>query len=133
MATYRSHQEFRERFTSEPEERDGRLEFPVERYLLSRGEDFAERFPPEAFLCLSQAIDLPRIDPEAVRVPTTLVGVVSDQLVPLSQMRELAEKITAPCELVELESIYGHDAFLKEGKARCSILARALEGEEDQP
>ncbi len=90
MTTYRSHREFRERFSSEPEERDGQLRFPVERYLRARGDDFAERFPPETFLCLSQAIDLHRIDPAFVKVPTTLVGVTSDQLVPISQMRDLS-------------------------------------------
>ena len=132
MTTYRSHREFRERFSSEPEERDGQLRFPVESYLRARGDDFAERFPPETFLCLSQAIDLHRIDPVAVGVPTTLVGVVTDQLVPISQMRELADQITAPCELVELESIYGHDAFLKEVEALRPILARALEGKEQE-
>ena len=131
MATYRSHAEFRKRFGTEPEARGGRLHFPVEAYLRARGDDFAEHFPPETFLCLSQAIDLHNIDPAAVTVPTTLVGVTSDQLVPLSQMRDLADRITAPCELVELESIYGHDAFLKEVKALRPILAQALEGEED--
>lgn len=128
MTTYRSHREFRERFGSEPEERGGQFHFPVEGYLRARGEDFANRFPPETFLCLSQAIDLHRIDPAAVAVPTTLVGVTSDQLVPLSQMRELAEGVTAPCNLVELESIFGHDAFLKEVEALRPILVRALEG-----
>ncbi len=127
MTTYRSHREFRQRFSSEPEERDGRLHFPVEGYLRARGEDFANHFPPETFLCLSQAIDLHRVDPAAVAVPITLVGVTSDQLVPLSQMRELAEGITAPCKLVELESIFGHDAFLKEIEALRPILVHALE------
>ena len=123
-----SHREFRQRFSSEPEERDGKFHFPVEAYLHARGEDFANRFPPETFLCLSQAIDLHSVDPAAVAVPTTLVGVTSDQLVPLSQMRELAAGITAPCNLVELESIFGHDAFLKEVEALRPILVRALEG-----
>ena len=103
----------------------------MEAYLNARGEDFAERFPPETFLCLSQAIDLHRIDPALVQVPTTLVGVTSDQLVPISQMRELSERITAPCNLFELDSIYGHDAFLKEVEALRPTLARAL-GEEEK-
>jgi homoserine acetyltransferase len=43
-------------------------------------------------------------------------------------MRELAAGITAPCNLIELESIFGHDAFLKEVEALRPILVRALEG-----
>ena len=88
---------------------------------------FAETFDADAFLCLSQAIDLHRVDPARVTTPTTLVAVDSDQLVPLEQVRELSRRLAGPVRLVELTSRYGHDAFFKEHEALTPILRAALE------
>ena len=64
MTTYRSADELEQRFGGRARrEDDGRLRFPVEGYLDARGDDFARRFDPRAFLTLSQSIDLHRIDP----------------------------------------------------------------------
>ncbi len=114
MATYRSPQEFATRFDAEPERIDGRFQFPVETYLLARGDAYAASYLPEAFLCLSESIDLHRVDATRIKVPTTLIGVHEDQLVPLSDMRALQSKLGGPAELIEISSLYGHDAFLKE-------------------
>jgi homoserine O-acetyltransferase len=99
----------------------------VETYLFARGESYAARYRPEAFVCLSESIDLHRVDPAAIRVPTTLLGVAEDQLVPLSDMRELCDRHGGTCSLVEISSIYGHDAFLKETDVLRDLLARALD------
>jgi homoserine O-acetyltransferase/O-succinyltransferase len=114
MATYRSSQEFATRFDAEPERIDGRFQFPVETYLLARGDAYAASYLPEAFLCLSESIDLHRVDPTRIAVPTTLVSVREDQLVPLTDMQALRSRLGGPAELVEISSLYGHDAFLKE-------------------
>ena len=47
-------------------------------------------------------------------MPTTLLAVQEDQLVPLADMRELRDRHGGNCSLVEVSSIYGHDAFLVE-------------------
>jgi homoserine O-acetyltransferase/O-succinyltransferase len=52
------------------------------------------------------------VKPEDVRVPTTLIAVHEDTLVPLAQVRQLAARIGAPCRLVEISSSHGHDTFL---------------------
>ncbi len=75
MATYRSGREFEERFPGEAELRDGNFVFPVEAYLISRGEAYAAQYQPEAFVCLSESIDLHRIEPERITMPTTVVAV----------------------------------------------------------
>ncbi|HEU4653203.1 MAG TPA: homoserine O-succinyltransferase [Steroidobacteraceae bacterium] len=126
MATYRSSDEFDKRFSGEPQRVNGQFRFPVENYLLSRGDAYAATYIPEAFVCLSESIDLHRVDPAQINVPTTLVAVREDQLVPIGDMRSLAQSLAGPAELIELSSLYGHDAFLKESAALRSVFANAL-------
>ena len=127
MTTYRSADELEQRFGGRAERQDdGRLRFPVEGYLDARGDDFARHFDPRAFLTLSQSIDLHHVDPEEVAAPVTLVGATSDQLVPIGQLRRLASSLGEWGRLVEIESIYGHDAFLKEERAIGAIVRSEL-------
>ncbi len=93
----------------------------------ARGDAYAQRYIPEAFVCLSESIDLHQVKPERIQVPSTLIGVLEDQLVPIADLRSLATRLDAPCELVEISSPYGHDAFLKEVEALRPVLARALQ------
>jgi homoserine O-acetyltransferase len=116
MATYRSPREFAERFDQPPRQSDGRFVFPVEDYLFSRGRDYAAQYRPESFLCLSESIDLHLIEAARVRTPTTVVAVREDQLVPIADLRSLAQRLPHG-RLHELSSRYGHDAFLKEAGA----------------
>lgn len=126
MATYRSPQEFEARFGGAPERVAGRYEFPVERYLLARGDAYAASYLPEAFVCLSESIDLHQVDPRRIRVPTILVAVREDQLVPLHSMQALRARLAGPAKLIELSSEYGHDAFLKEADALAEIFEAEL-------
>ena len=91
-----------------------------------RASGFAARFSAEAFTLLSQAIDSHRVDPNRLRVATTLIGLSSDQIVPLAQVRELAAGLGRFGRLIELTSPYGHDGFLKEVDALSAILRREL-------
>lgn len=126
MATYRSPAEFEQRFAGQATRIDGRFQFPVESYLLSRGDAYAATYIPEAFVCLSESIDLHQVDPAQIRVATWLVAVVEDQLVPLSDMRMLGQSVSGPVQLAELSSLYGHDAFLKETQSLREVFTRAL-------
>lgn len=126
MATYRSSQEFNERFAGPPVLVDGRFRFPVEQYLLARGDAYATTYLPEAFVCLSESIDLHQVDPTAINVPTTLIAVREDQLVPLADMRALRDRLAGPADLIEISSLYGHDAFLKEADELRNAFARVL-------
>jgi len=128
MATYRSSQEFAARFAEKAKQVDGRFQFPVESYLLSRGDAYAASYVPEAFVCLSESIDLHEVDATQIRVPVTLVAVREDQIVPLSDMQLLNEKLGANGTLVELSSLYGHDAFLKEIAALRQVFTALEEG-----
>jgi len=105
MTTYRTAQEFGHRFTSQSE---------VQTYLESRGQAFIGRMSPTRYLALSQSIDLHQVDPRMVNVPSTLIGFRQDQLVPVEDLRTLAQQLPQLSGYFEADSIYGHDAFLKE-------------------
>jgi homoserine O-acetyltransferase len=126
MATYRSQVEFATRFGG-PAVRDAeRFRFPVEGYLFARGDDYVQKYRAESFLTLSESIDLHHVDPAQVRTPTTLISVREDQLVPFSDMQALASRLAGLTRFVEINSIYGHDAFLKESAVLNPILNNAL-------
>ena len=127
MTTYRTPAEFAARFDAPAQRRSAALRFPVEDYLYSRGDAYATRYVPEAFMCLSESIDLHRIDASRVQLPATLVAVRDDQLVPLATMQALARDLPG-ARLHLIDSIYGHDAFFKEAGQLLPIFAAALEG-----
>jgi homoserine O-acetyltransferase/O-succinyltransferase len=115
MATYRTPQEFAARFAFAPSRGEAGFLFPVEQYLMARGRDYAARYLPESFLCLSESIDLHAVEASNITVPTTLVAVREDQLVPLTDMRSLAGRLPWG-RLHEIASVHGHDGFLKEAQ-----------------
>lgn len=125
MATYRSPEEFAARFTGAPRHGDEGFVFPVEDYLISRGADYAGRYLPESFTCLSESIDLHRVDTGRIFVPTTAVAIREDQLVPVSDMRGMVARLPH-AKLYELSSVYGHDAFLKEAEQLKPIFSASL-------
>ncbi|HSN01250.1 MAG TPA: alpha/beta fold hydrolase [Rudaea sp.] len=94
-------------------------------WLARHGAGFAARFDADAYRCLGESLDAHGIDPATIRVPTTLFGVIEDQLVPPSLTHAYAAR--APdCRLVEISSPHGHDAFLKEDGAVAEVLGGAL-------
>lgn len=113
MSTYRSPEEFAQRFSGPARFEQGIARFPVEDYLLARGADYSTRYSAASFLCLSQSIDLHQVDASRIVVPTRALAVLEDQLVPLDDMRRLCGKMPS-AQLREISSHYGHDAFLKE-------------------
>jgi len=126
MATYRSPQEFKQRFDGPARRNEQGQQLPVEEYLYARGQAYADSYVPEAFVCLSESIDLHRVDPTSIHTPATLVAVREDQLVPLADMQSLYRSLAGPKELIEISSLYGHDAFLKEAEVLKQIFTRAL-------
>jgi len=127
MSTYRSAEEFQARFDGAPARESERYVFPVEQYIFARGNDFADKHSAEAILCLSESIDLHRVEAARIFVPTAIVAVREDQLVPLADLRGLAARLPV-ARLYEISSIYGHDAFLKESDQLRGIFAAALGG-----
>lgn len=124
MITYRSADEFEQRFTRELGA-DGRSD--LDAYLDARGRAYTNAMAPQRWLSLSEAIDRCRIDPEAITVPTTIVAAESDQIVPLTLLQRMAERMPRLAALHVIASLYGHDAFLKEPEQLAPIINSVLE------
>ncbi len=126
MLSYRTPEEFGERFDAAPEVVNGRVRVAAEDYLDAAGAQYVGRTPVEAYLRLSESIDLHRVDPAAISVPTVVVAVEGDRLVPLADLVGLVEGLGPFGSLRVLRSPYGHDAFLKETDRIDAILANAF-------
>ena len=126
MLSYRTPEEFEQRFDAAPELVHGRVRVAAEDYLDAIGARYVGRTPATAFRRLSESIDLHRVDPAQVRIPTVVVAVEGDRLVPLSDAVALVEGLGTLGQLRLLRSRYGHDAFLKDTDRIDAILATAL-------
>jgi len=128
MLSYRTPEEFGERFDAPPEIVNGRVRCAAEDYLDAAGAQYVARTPVTAYLRLSESIDLHRVDPASVEVPVAVVAVEGDRLVPLTDSVNLVEGLAGRGQLRVLRSPYGHDAFLKETDRIDLILAAVLRG-----
>ncbi len=100
--------------------------FDVAGYLDYQGERFVQRFDANAYLAITRTMDTfdpARGYPSAVaafsriQAEVMLVSISSDWLFPAADIAALAEGMTkagARCQLRELISSHGHDAFLAE-------------------
>ena len=121
VLTYRTPEEFAERFaTPSAIERD-RARASSEQYLDHMGAKHSSRMSAVAYRRLSESIDLHRIESASIAVPSTFVAVDSDRLVPAADIEELARGVPAS-RFVTITSLYGHDAFLKEERAVATII-----------
>ncbi len=123
---YRSDREFEQRFAAAPQVEPAQARFVVEDYFDAIGPKFVARFCPTAYLRLSESIDLQDVDPSSISVATDLVAVREDQIVPEADLFTLAEGLRGRSRLHRIESLYGHDAFLKEESRIGAILTEAL-------
>jgi homoserine O-acetyltransferase len=116
VTSYRSAEEFRERFDAES----------VQRYLRHQGEKFASRFTAARYLALSLSVDRHAVDPARITTPALLIAARGDSIVPLEQMQELADTLAGPSVLRVTQTRTGHDAFLAEPHAAGAIIRNVL-------
>ena len=121
MTTYRTAEEFDLRFAATPPEQAGGP-YPVCDYLTSRGDGYEAVTSAARWISLSDSLDRHAVTPEAIGCPLTVVGFTSDRLVPIQDSRDLAVRAPRLTRLIEANSIFGHDAFLKERE----VVGRAL-------
>jgi homoserine O-acetyltransferase len=126
MLTYRTPAEFQVRFDGGIAE-DAPLSCSAPgAYLRARGQAFRSIMSPGRFLSLSASIDRHLVRPEDVGTPCLIIGADSDQLVFPDQLTRLAEKLGGPSELHLLDTLFGHDMFLKEAERVGRIVAPFL-------
>jgi homoserine O-acetyltransferase len=126
MLTYRSPQEFDQRFTGGIESENALARSEPGAYLHARGQAYRTVMSPGRFVSLSASIDRHRVDPSQIQTPALIIGAATDQLVPASQLQSLAKNYGGPCTLTLLPSLYGHDMFLKETDKLAELVAPFL-------
>jgi homoserine O-acetyltransferase/O-succinyltransferase len=129
--TYLSDDSMREKFGRRLRERAEHAfqfvtEFEVESYLAYQGRKFVERFDANTYLYMTKAMDYFDLSAGHPTLGEALAGVSSrflvlsfssDWLFPTYQARELVDALKAAdaeVSFAEIESPYGHDAFLLE-------------------
>jgi len=108
--------------------------FDVEGYLYYQGQALVQRFDANSYLYISRAMDLydvsegyPSLEAalRRLRSRALFIGIRSDFLFPPARVRWLANQVRSlggDATYVELDSPYGHDAFLKEWEQMASAL-----------
>jgi homoserine O-acetyltransferase len=103
-------------------------EFSVETYLQYQGDEFVKRFDANSYLYITKAMDYFDLGARAGSLTAAMEGVKarflvmsfsSDWLFPTSQSREIVRALRLngrDVSFVEIESSYGHDAFLLEAE-----------------
>lgn len=125
MLTYRTPEEFEARFRGGNRDAGSLAGSEPGAYLRARGDAYQSVMSPERFLSLSASIDRHDVDPAAILHPAIVIGARSDRLVPPHQLQALAGALPNG-ELHLLDSLYGHDAFLKETAAIAPLVANLL-------
>jgi len=138
QVSYRTALELQERFgrraqASEEPLKGGR--FAVESYLQHHGDKLAERFDPNSYLVLSEAMNHHDVGRDrggvaralaGVRATVTVAGIASDRLYPIHLQHELARLLPGAQPVTVIESPSGHDGFLLEVEQVGEIVASAL-------
>ncbi len=149
VATYRSPQEWRERFGRERLHQPGAdpfaSEFQIEAYLDAHAKRWAGGFDPLSYLYLSRAMDWFDLTDYGGSVESAcrqmavehalVIGVATDILFPVEQQEEIAEALSAAgadVDFQSLPSIQGHDAFLVDIPRFAPVISRFLD-RLDQP
>ena len=133
MMTYQSAAGQWERFGRRPASRPalhaefgGRFE--IESYLHYQGRELTGRFDANSYLYLSRAMDIYDVangyesDEEAysrIEGEVLFVGITSDWLFPAAEVRDAAKRAKtagARAHFAEIDTLSGHDAFLKDWK-----------------
>ena len=123
LTTYRSDAELEERFSEGVTPDLASLDS----WLRHQGDSFARRYPVQRYLSLSLSSDLHCVNPARITTATTLVALEADAVVPIAHMRQLAQLLGGPAQLVELPTRHGHDGFLTDTDTLAPILRNALE------
>ncbi len=136
--SYRTEAEFAERFGRSAQGDEDPLaggRYAVESYLGYQGEKLAQRFDPNSYLVLSEAMNSHEVGRgrggtaaalARVTAEVRVAGIDSDRLYPLALQAELAGLLPGSRPLTVIRSRYGHDGFLLESAQAGAVVAGAL-------
>jgi homoserine O-acetyltransferase len=118
---------------------DFSIDFEVESYLHYQGLSFTQRFDANSYLYITKAIDyfdlangygsLFEAFSNSTHIKFLVISFTSDWLYPPSQSKEIVRALEAngiDVTYREIESSYGHDAFLLEAEEQTRIISSFL-------
>ena len=121
MITYRTPENYSQKFSRNGQQ-GTKDQFQVESYLNYQGQKLAARFDALSYVSLTKAMDTHDISRNrgsaedvlsGIDIPVQVIAITSDRLYPPSEQKELARHLSRGA-YSEIESEYGHDAFLIE-------------------
>lgn len=113
-------------------------DFEVESYLKYRGDSFVNRFDANSYLYLSKALDYFDLAQDSGNLMSAfapakckflVISFTSDWLYPAYQSREMVRALKAndlDVSYIEINSSYGHDAFLVEVEGQSHLISHFL-------
>ena len=117
---------------------DFRTDFQVESYLRHKGDHFVDRFDANSYLYISKAMDyFDLAQPSGnlgqafanVKARFLVISFSSDWLFPSYQSKEIVSacrRVGAEAIYTEIQTDYGHDAFLLESEQLTSLITNFL-------
>jgi homoserine O-acetyltransferase/O-succinyltransferase len=121
MLTYRNYKAFVNTQSDEEHKLDN---YKASSYIHYQGEKLVKRFNAYSYWLLTKAMDSHNIARgrgkmedvlKSIQTPTLIIGISSDMLCPVAEQKFMAQHIPNST-FVEIDSPYGHDGFLIEGK-----------------
>lgn len=128
MLTYRNYDAFVKTQTDDEHKLDN---FKASSYINYQGEKLVKRFNAYSYWILTKSMDSHNIARnrgkledvlKSIQLKTIIIGISSDQLCPVAEQKIMAQHIPNST-FVEIDSPYGHDGFLIEGK----LIGEAIE------
>ena len=134
MLTYRNYGIYQEKQTDpDPEKID---DFRVSSYIIYQGDKLVKRFNAYSYWLLTKAMDSHHLGRkrggdlikalQSIQQKTFIIGITSDILCPLDEQRFMMQHMPH-AEVVEIDSVYGHDGFIIETKQITTYLSKWLE------
>lgn len=132
------HQKFGRELVDKPSY-DFITDFQVESYLNHQGASFVERFDANSYLYMTKAMDYfdltqpsghLRKELSVVKAKFLVISFSSDWLYPSYQSKEIVSALrrnNADVSYAEIQSNYGHDAFLLESRTLSQLIINFLE------
>lgn len=119
-------------------------DFEVENYLKYRGDSFVQRFDANSYLYLTKALDYFDLAEEGslnevfakTRAHFLVISFTSDWLYPAYQAKEFVRALKVgdlDVSYIEINSNYGHDAFLVEVEGQSHLISHFLTRIQKEP
>jgi homoserine O-acetyltransferase len=128
MLTYRNYNAFVKTQSDDEHKLDN---YKADSYIQYQGEKLVKRFNAYSYWLLTKAMDSHNIARnrgnvedvlKSIKPKTLIIGISSDQLCPIAEQKFMAQYIPNST-FVEIDSEFGHDGFLIEGK----LIGEAIE------